>query len=66
MNVDDLCTHFGAKNDSDLAVKLGVVRSSVSQWRSGGIPLPRQAQIQIITKGKLKADFKEATHQLAG
>lgn len=62
MTVDDIRAHFGAKNDSDLALKLGVVRSAISQWRSGGVPLPRQARIQIMTKGKLKAD-KE---QLAG
>ncbi len=58
MTVDEVLAHFGAKNDSDLASKLGVVRSAISQWRGSGIPLPRQARIQIMTKGKLKAELK--------
>lgn len=34
----------------------GVAQSTMSEWQHTGIPTPRQAQFEIATRGKLKAD----------
>jgi predicted site-specific integrase-resolvase len=42
------------------AAKLGISRQAVHKWlRDGRIPHLRQSQIQVATRGKLKADRKE-------
>lgn len=38
-----------------LATALGIEKSAVSQW-SEHPPIGRQAQIQLLSRGKLKAD----------
>ena len=44
-----------------LADALGIkAQSSVSKWMKKGIPYLRQLQIQLATKGKLKADINHA------
>lgn len=59
MTVDDLKTHFGVKNDIQLTqTVLGVTRGTISKWRHRGIPTDTQARIQLLTKGKLKADLQ--------
>ncbi|NAR86437.1 MULTISPECIES: Cro/CI family transcriptional regulator [Acinetobacter] len=58
MTVDDLVTHFKVAKDIELTAKLNVTRGTVSKWRSKGIPRDTQARIQILTKGKLKADLQ--------
>lgn len=33
-----------------------VNQSSVAEWKEKGIPAPRQAQYELLTKGELKAE----------
>ncbi|HAE63696.1 MAG TPA: hypothetical protein DCG62_02685 [Acinetobacter johnsonii] len=62
MTVDDLKDHFGVDKDIQLTKTiLGVTRGTVSKWRHKGIPVDTQARIQVLTKGKLKANFEKLT-----
>lgn len=56
MTLDETVAHFGSRNV--LAHKLGVSVAAIGMWkyRQGGIPLSVQWQIELGTKGKLKAD----------
>jgi len=56
MSVDDLRAFYRMPTDEMLAQRLRVSKSTISFWRAHGIPLPRQALIQILTKGKLRAE----------
>lgn len=59
MTVDDLKTHFKVEKDTHLTKTiLGVTRGTVSKWRHKGIPIDTQARIQLLTKGKLKANLQ--------
>lgn len=61
MTVDDLKNHFGVEKDIQLTKTiLGVTRGTISKWRHKGIPSGTQARIQVLTKGKLKANLQEA------
>lgn len=61
MTVDDLKNHFCVEKDIQLTkTVLGVTRGTISKWRHKGIPLDTQARIQVLTKGKLKANLQEA------
>ncbi|MHA3117282.1 hypothetical protein E0H86_07295 [Acinetobacter sp. ANC 4635] len=61
MTVDDLRIHYGVKTDSDVARILRHTRGAISKWRHRGIPPDTQARLQLITKGKLKADLEKLT-----
>jgi transcriptional repressor of cell division inhibition gene dicB len=52
MNMNDAIKHFGSK--TKLAAALGIHPSAVTQWGES-VPEIRQYQIQVLTKGKLKA-----------
>lgn len=54
MNVKQLAKKFG--NQTKAAKYLGVRRATVSVWKTRGIPLIRQFEIERMTKGKLRAD----------
>lgn len=58
MTVDDLKEHFGVEKDIQLTKTiLGVTRGTISKWRNRGIPVDTQARIQLLTKGKVKANL---------
>ena len=59
MRVDDLQRYYGVKTDKAVAKKLNLSPSTISKWRSGGIPEKRQALIQVKTEGKLKANIEK-------
>ncbi|AZC10108.1 hypothetical protein I0P11_10760 [Acinetobacter baumannii] len=61
MTVDDLIKFYKVKSDADLARKLKRPRSTISYWRSGGIPTSTQATFQVLTKGQVKADMQSKT-----
>lgn len=61
MTVDDLRIHYGVEKDSDVARILGHTRGAISKWRHRGIPPDTQARLQLITKGKLKANLEKLT-----
>jgi len=51
MDIEQVIAYFGGVQAT--AQRLGVSRMAVYQWRkAGGIPFPRQAQIELETKGK--------------
>lgn len=54
MEYVELIEHFGSQ--AEAARALGLKPPSVSEWQHKGIPLPRQAQYEILTRGKLKAE----------
>lgn len=59
MTVDDLKTHFKVEKDIQLTKTiLGITRGTISKWRHKGIPVDTQARIQVLTKGKLKANLQ--------
>lgn len=66
MNTTEAIKHFGSK--TKLAAALGIYPSAVTQWGEE-VPTARQYQIQVLTKGKLKAspaaEVKYARHSFA-
>jgi hypothetical protein len=54
MTVDDLRSGFGTYRS--ISKSIGVSPSQLTEWSKRGIPLARQALIEIQTDGKLKAD----------
>jgi hypothetical protein len=63
MTYDDLIEFYGTQEAA--AGALGIKQPSVADWKKGGIPEPRQAQYQIITNGKLKADIPQPSKAAA-
>jgi DNA-binding transcriptional regulator YdaS (Cro superfamily) len=51
---EQLIEHYGTQRAA--ADALGLQPPSVCVWQTTGIPPPRQAQYELLTKGKLKAD----------
>ncbi|WP_284085897.1 hypothetical protein [Acinetobacter pittii] len=56
MTVDQLIAFYKVKNKSQLAKKIKKGRSTMTEWETNGIPPKSQAALEILTKGKLKAD----------
>lgn len=60
MTYDDLISHYTTQAAAGEALKQidgkGVAQSTVAGWKVEGIPGPRQAQYELVTRGKLKAD----------
>lgn len=57
MKLSEAVAHFGT--EAAMARKLGIKPQAVYQW-DGKVPMGRQYQIQLMTKGKLKADPEHA------
>jgi len=57
---DELIEHYGTQRAAGEALKVfdgvGVSQPSVAEWKEKGIPAPRQAQYELLTKGKLKSE----------
>lgn len=60
MTYDQLIAFYHTQKEAGeaLAVLDGkpVAQSTVAGWKETGIPVPRQAQYEIVTRGKLRAD----------
>lgn len=60
MNYEQLMAFYPTQTAAGEALKAidgkGVAQSTVAGWKEEGIPPPRQAQYEIVTRGKLKAD----------
>lgn len=54
MTFGQLVTYYGSQ--AAAARALGIEPPSVNEWKDKGIPLPRQAQYELLTRGKLRAD----------
>jgi DNA-binding transcriptional regulator YdaS (Cro superfamily) len=57
MNYADLIKYFESQGAAARA--LGISQPSVCDWQDKGIPLTRQLEIELLTKGKLRADISE-------
>ena len=56
MTIDEATKFFGTK--TKIASLLDMTKASVSMWnREGSIPLPRQAQLQLLSRGRLRAEM---------
>lgn len=55
MTTEEVVQHYGSK--AAIARALGITKTSVSAWGEQP-PHGRQCEIQILTKGKLKASPK--------
>lgn len=58
---DQLIEHYGTQKAAGEALGAfgadeAVKQSSVAEWKEKGIPAPRQAQFELLTKGRLKAE----------
>lgn len=65
MTYEELINHFGSQKAAGEALGAfgeseKVSQPSVSDWKAKGIPHARQAQYEILTGGKLRADRIEA------
>lgn len=61
MTYDQLIAHYGSQKAAGEALKAfgekeGVTQPSVAEWKENGIPVQRQAQFEVLTGGKLKAE----------
>lgn len=60
---DELIAYYGTQKAAGDALKVfdgvGVKQPSVAEWKEQGIPPPRQAQYELVTKGELVADRVE-------
>ncbi len=63
MTFDQLIDYYGTQKAAGAALGQlgegegdGLAQGSVAEWKDKGIPPPRQAQYEIITRGKLRAD----------
>ena len=54
MTYQDLQRKYGT--DSNIARSVGVSRQLVGYWKRNSIPYSRQCMIQLVTKGRLRAD----------
>lgn len=62
VNVETLKEYFKIKSNPELAKKLGVSRVAIWKWEKRGIPVSRQALIEVTTNGHIKANVaKEAS-----
>lgn len=53
MTITELLSYYGSQRKA--AHVLGITQCRVSLWK-GVIPIERQCQYEVLTKGKLKAD----------
>lgn len=63
MTFNQIVNHFGSQTAAALA--LGIKPASVCEWKTNGIPIPRQYQIQVLTGGVLRATEPAAKKRTA-
>lgn len=63
MTYDELIAHYGTQKRA--ADALGIEQPSVAEWKVKGVPLPRQAQYELLTDGALKADLPVPKRRVA-
>ncbi|WP_040331592.1 Cro/CI family transcriptional regulator [Acinetobacter nectaris] len=59
MNVDDLKKFYNCRSYRQMSKILQVSDAAICKWGKNGIPIRRQALLQIQTNGALKADLKQ-------
>lgn len=64
MTKQEAIDYFGGAKDGGvrkLADALGISVQAIYDWPEGAIPTGRQYQLQVLTKGRLKADAQSTT-----
>lgn len=61
MNVEQVREFYKVENNSQLSKKINKGRSTIHGWEANGIPPSAQAVLEILSKGKLKADKQALT-----
>lgn len=62
MTYTQVLEHFSQDRKAiDVANALKVSKGTVSIWKANGIPYERQCQIEVLTKGQLKAEEPATT-----
>ena len=60
MTYEELIAHYKTQVAAGEALKAidgrGVKQPTVAGWKKSGIPAPKQAQYEVVTKGRLKAN----------
>jgi hypothetical protein len=51
MTLQDCIKHYGSRNN--IAKALGIKRQAITRWKEG-IPVRRQFELEILSRGKLK------------
>lgn len=59
MTFNDLLNYYGTQAELARAFDPPLAASTISMWRGRGVPRAKQIELQLITKGRLKADTKE-------
>ena len=62
MTFDDLFRHYGSVQKA--ANALDRERTTIYNWRDGGIPEDAQAYVEIMTGGALRADLPKRPQEL--
>jgi hypothetical protein len=62
MKYDELIKHFGS--EADAARAMGKNRQTVNRWKKA-IPLEEQVNIEVLTKGELRADLPKSIRKAA-
>ena len=61
MKSSDLMRHYCCKTKRELSQKIGFSEVTLWKWEKNGIPTRTQATFEVLSKGKLKADFDALT-----
>jgi len=59
LTFDDLINYYGSQAELARTFDPPLAASTVSMWRTRGVPRAKQIEQQLVTKGRLKADTKE-------
>lgn len=62
MTYDQLVKHFGSEADAGRAI--GKNRQTVNRWKKA-IPLEEQINIEVLTRGELRADLPKSVRKAA-
>ncbi len=64
MTMDEVLSFYRHKQ-SNVAAAINITRNAVSRWYiNDSIPYDRQCQLQIASKGKLKADLEHDKNEI--
>lgn len=58
MKINDLMNYHDCKNRKELSQKIGYSTVTLWKWGKFGIPEKTQSHLEILSKGKLKANLQ--------
>lgn len=57
MNHDQITKFYGG--GAKAAARIGVTRQTIHRWKTHGVPILKQLEIQRLSEGNLKADQRQ-------